>query len=55
LGSKAIIQYNHDGTIVKEYDSIKNATIELGIDEHTIIRILKGRNKNPHKLIFKYK
>jgi hypothetical protein len=54
-GNKAVIQYDQNGLVIKEYESIRSAANEINISEHTIIRILKGRNKTPHKLIFKYK
>lgn len=54
---KGIIQYSINGDYIKEYDSIKSASIELGIDKSTIVHHLKGtRHKtNAGGFVFKYK
>lgn len=52
---KPIIQFDLHGNYIKEYDGVRRASRETGIDRTTIGRIVKGVIKNPTKFIFKYK
>lgn len=52
---KPIVQYDHNGVFINEYDSIKNASREVGLSEWTIGNIAKGNNKKKHIFDFKYK
>lgn len=53
--SKSVLQYSLDGKLIQEFQTINNASIELGISSSTIINCSKGRVKRPTKFIFKYK
>lgn len=50
-----VIQYTKDGQLVKEYPSVLEASRCTGIVRQTIIKNCKGKIKNPHKWIWKYK
>ena len=53
---KAIIALLKDGTFYKEFDSIKQATEELGLRSHSAIgNVLKGRAKSSGGYLWVYK
>lgn len=52
---KPIIQYNLDGTFVKEYGGIAEAARKNDLDRTNIISNLKGRTKTAYGYIWKYK
>ena len=51
----AIIQLDMEGTILKEYDSIVEAAIQLKCKPQAISRVLRGIRKSIRKTYFKYK
>lgn len=55
INSKPILQYTKNMEFVSEYPSITEAVKQTGLDESSIIQVLKGRRKNPYKWIWKYK
>ena len=54
-GSKPIIQTDLKGNFIKEYSSIRQASIELNMDRSGIQRVLYGKYKQMNGYIFKYK
>ena len=54
-GSKSIIQTDLDGNFIKEFQSIRQASIQLNIDRSGIQRVLLGKYKQMKGYIFKYK
>lgn len=52
---KPIQQYTKDMTFIKEWDSAKSASLELGIDSSGIGKCCKGRYKMCGGFIWKYK
>lgn len=53
--SKAIIQIGVDGTVVKEYYSIKQAYRETGFNIGNISSVCCGRRKTAHGFVWKFK
>lgn len=53
--SKVILQYDLKNNFIKEYESIKVASIETGLSESLIGKTCRGVVKNPRKFIFKFK
>ncbi len=53
--SKSILQFDKEGNFIKEYDSIKIASKEIGLSESLIGKCCRGKIKNPSKFIFKFK
>lgn len=51
---KKIHQYNLDGSFIKEFESVKQAGEELGIDNTGISKCLKGHLKKSGGYIWKY-
>lgn len=53
---KAILQYSLDGTLIREYESVTEATVQNGYKDHSNISIcLSGRTKSAYGYIWKYK
>lgn len=52
---KPIIQYNLDGSIIKEYPSMRMAYRETGVARNVIKDCVRGVTKKPQRFIFKYK
>lgn len=52
---KPIIQFNQNGTLIKEWDSIKEAGETLKIDRSGISRCCKGKLRSVGGFIWKYK
>lgn len=52
---RVIVQYNLDGSFIKEYKSIITASNELGILRTSISECLNGRTKTSGGFIWKYK
>lgn len=52
---RAILQYDLNGIFIKEWDTITNASNELGIKRTTISGCLNGCTKRANQYIFKYK
>lgn len=52
---KNIIQFDKQMNIIKEWESIKEAATELGIQRGDISMVVKGRNKTAGGFIWKYK
>lgn len=52
---KAIIQYDLQGNLIKEWDSAKEATIFLGTKEGSLNKNLKGIAKTAYGFIWRYK
>lgn len=53
---KAVLQYDLSGNLLKEYDSIKNATIQFGKDQSPIIsRCCNNKSKTGLGYIWKFK
>ena len=53
--SKKIIQYDLEGSFIKEFNSIKEASNELNMTESSIGRRCRNLVKIPSKFIFKFK
>jgi group I intron endonuclease len=53
--SKVILQYDLKNYFIKEYESIKVASLETGLSESLIGKTCRGIVKNPRKFIFKFK
>ncbi len=53
--AKPILQYTKNGKLIKEWDCIKTAAEYYGICYQTIWRHLKGKTKQCHNSIWKYK
>ena len=53
--SKPIIQYDKDGTMIKEYRSIAEADRTSGVKKSNIQHVLCGKNKLAGGFIWKYK
>lgn len=51
---KKIHQYTIDGIFVREWDSLTEAHIELGIDNSSISMCCKGKRKTAKGFVFKY-
>jgi group I intron endonuclease len=52
---KPIIQYDKDGTMIKEYRSIAEADRETGVNHNNIKHVLYGKTKHAGGFIWKYK
>jgi len=52
---KQIVQYDKDMNHIKDWDSIKQASLGLGIRRSFISLVLTGRKKSAKGFIFKYK
>lgn len=55
FNSKKVLQFSIDGEFIKEFNSIKEASIELNISESLIGKTCRGIVKTPKKYIFKFK
>ena len=53
--SVAILQYDKNGNLIKEWDKIIDAADKLGLHAQNINRVLKGRCKTTGGFVFKYK
>ena len=53
--SKSILQYDLNMKFIKEFNSIMDAQRELSIDNASIVNVCKGKYKQTHWFIFKYK
>lgn len=51
---KTIYQYDLDGNLIKEWDSVKQAGEALGINRPSISNCLKGRYKSAGGFIWRY-
>lgn len=51
---KSIIQYDLNGNLVREYDTIERVK-DYGFNQPNVIAVLKGRRKQTGGYIFKYK
>ena len=52
---KRILQFNKNGEFIKEYESIKAASVALSISSTNIVSALKGRSKTAANYIWRYK
>lgn len=52
---RAILQYDLNGNILREWDTVTNASKSLNINRLTISSALRGDNKTAKGFIFKYK
>lgn len=52
---KKVVQLNLDGSFVKEFQSIKEASEEFHVRDSTILRVCQGVNKTSCGFIWKYK
>lgn len=52
---KIILQFNLDGEFIKEFNSIKEASEEIGISKSAIVHCLKGKTKRQGGYKWKYK
>lgn len=52
---KKVVQLNLDGSFVKEFQSIKEASEEFHVRDSTILRVCQGINKTSCGFIWKYK
>lgn len=53
--SKTVIQYDLDGTFIKEWKSIKSACENIGVNSEVLIGCCKGKYKTGKGFIWKYK
>jgi hypothetical protein len=52
---KSVMQYDMDGTFIKKWDSIKDATYSIaGHNSGRIVDCLKGRSASAYGYIWKY-
>lgn len=52
---KPIVQCDKNGNIIKEFETITDGAISLGITTGDIGAVLSGRIKQTHGMYFKYK
>lgn len=52
---RIIIQYDLQGNYIKQWDYIKQASLEIGIDIGGIVRACNGKQKTAGGYVFKYK
>jgi hypothetical protein len=52
--SKKVHQYNRNGEYIKSYNSVIEASVELGINRHNIAQCARGKCKTYKGYIFKY-
>lgn len=52
--TRKIIQYDLEGTLIKEFKSIISAEKEIGISKSTIQNVLLNKRKTAGGFIFKY-
>lgn len=52
---KIILQFNLDGEFIKEFNSIKEASEEIGVSKSAIVHCLKGKTKKAGGYKWKYK
>jgi hypothetical protein len=50
-----IVQYDKDGSFIREWDSGAMAARELGLDKSSIMRVCKGKQLTSGGFVFKYK
>ena len=50
-----ILQFSKDGTLIKEWQSAKEAQRQLGISQSHICHCLKGRCKSAGGFVWRYK
>ena len=55
FNSKSVIQLTLDGEFIKEYESIKVASIETGLSESIIGKTCRGVIKKPGSFLFRFK
>lgn len=53
--SKKILQFSKDGILINEYNSLKKASEETGIEKSNICLVCKGKTKTAGGFIWKYK
>lgn len=53
--ARAILQYDLNGNLIKEWDTVTNASNELGIKRTTISGCLRGDTVRAKQFVFKYK
>ena len=53
--TKEVIQFSKENEYIKTWDSISKASMSLGIDKSTIIRVCKGRQQTAGGFKWKYK
>ena len=54
-GARRILQFTKDGTYIKEFNSIADATRELGVSDKYVSKHLRGITNTCKGFIFKYK
>ena len=52
---KAVLQFTIDGDFVREYESIKEAGRQTGVDDSAIVKVCKGIHRQSGNYIWKYK
>lgn len=52
---KAILQFDMENNFIKEYSSIKEASLETGCSKSCIVNVCKGKAVHTKKFIWKYK
>ena len=55
ITSKPVLQYSVDGKLIKEWPSVREAKRKLGIDNSSISRCCKGRQRTAGGYIWKFK
>ena len=54
MRSKAVLQLNDSGDLIREYSSISEASAETGINRVSISSVLRGKTKHAGGYIWKY-
>lgn len=52
---KAILQYTKEGEFIREWDSTRSASLELGLTKSSISANLNNKSKTAHGFIWKFK
>jgi len=55
VNKRPILQYDRDGKFIKEWDSIKECAIALGLHDSALNLVLKGKRNHTGGFVFKYK
>jgi len=55
INSKSIIQLNKNNILIKNWNSITEASISLNVDASSIVKVLKNKRKTAGNYVWKYK
>ncbi len=54
ISTRKVMKYDKNFQYIKTFNSIKEASIDIGLTRHGIIRVCKGKNKTAGGFIWKY-